>query len=143
MQEGAGRYVRPIQPQELVDEDLKWLQKICNIAYYGYKPEHVVAGAITKDKQLWRLRGEGLEGLAVTILIEHPAGNELLVWGLAGRGYLRNFDRVLQDFKSYMGQHSIKWLTGLARKAEFGAEHERIGAKKIGSMYTLELKEET
>ena len=139
MREGAGRYIRPIQPKELVDGDIKWLHIIAKMQYYGYTAEHIIADCITKDKQLWRMEGEGLSGLTITLLNRHPGGNELVIWAVAGFGFLKNLERVVEDFLAYMGQHKITWLSGVALTDKLAKAYEGLGCKRRGDVYIMDL----
>lgn len=139
MREGAGRYIRPIQPTELVDGEIKWLHIIAKMQYYGYTAEAILADVITKDKQLWRMKGDGLSGLTVTLLNKHPGGNELVIWGVAGFGFIRNLDRIVSDFTTYMGQHKISWLSGVAMTQKLAKAYEGLGCNRRGDVYIMDL----
>ena len=139
--ENPGRYVMPIKPEQLTAQDIKWLHKICEMNYYGHEAHHIIADVLRKDKQLWRFEGEKLAGLGVTSVEKYPAGTELWIWGIAGKGYVKKFPQILESLISFLPEHNICWISGSTRLPRLRKIYTTAGAKIRGTLFTLNLKE--
>ncbi len=141
--ERAGRYVVPIKSFQLTEQDTKWLHKICEIDYYGNKAHHFLMDVMNLEKQLWRFEGENLEGLGITSVAKYPKGSELWIHGIAGRGYVKQFPQILDALLAQLVSHDICWISGLATLPRLEKIYKAAGAKIKGSLFMLNLKEET
>ena len=134
----TGKVLRQIAVQDLSEQDIFWLIKATATSYTGAEPKHIMADAAQGLMQLWRVGEE--EGLIVTQLLHHPAGNELHVWSMAGRGIIPRIEDIYQDLLSMAKEHNCRWIGGSPTSPGLERVYERvIGATQWASRYLKEI----
>jgi hypothetical protein len=76
--------------EELAPSDLVLLDKILRMEHTGYSLADVLVLLLDSRAHLWRLSGEGCEGIVVTKIVPFPDGRkEFNAWLVCGRGMMR------------------------------------------------------
>lgn len=125
---------------ELEDKDLVWMMKALAGHYGGYEPIDVVREiAEGLPHEIWRLEGPA-EGIIITTVIEHPAGKELLIWWLAGKGILKNLYQIYGALKDIARDRDCTWISGAAQNPALGEYCRRkLNVVSQDNLFTIEV----
>ena len=134
-------YMFQVAVEDLNEQDLLWIASACEDCYYGYTPKDIFAETITGHFQLWKFGDaeEHCTGIMITRLDEYPAGKELWIWGVAGRGYVRNFPVIRQTIMNFAKASKCKWVSGMATLPRLETLYNEMGAKRQATFYIKEV----
>lgn len=132
-------YIIPIKAEEIPSRLVKWLDKSAKVGYYGYEAKHILADALEKTLQLWEVAGDNAEGIIVSKVLQHPAGKEFQVWTMAGKGFLRDLDKLYKELEVYATEHGCKFISGLVVNEQLYKPYEDLGVKTVGQIMYKEL----
>lgn len=112
-------YIEHIWVDKITESDIILLQKLENLDMFGYKVEHMLEAIKVFNMQLWRGTGENVHFLLITQVFAHPAGNEMRIWAVVGRGYKNCVEKMYATLCEYGKNNGVKWLTGSTRRNGF------------------------
>lgn len=111
--------------EELLPEDILWLEKALAVDYRGWRTEHILDDFAEGKRQLWRLK----TGIAATTIIDYPKVRELTITHMAGEGIISILPNINEEIGKYAQArfcnsfNVIAWEKGLQRVyAKFGRE---------------------
>lgn len=131
------QYITWIRPEELSASDTKWLTACSKIGYYGYKPGDIVLMALKGEVQLWRVKDGA--GIVITRILSHPAGKELDIWLLAGRGLIRLADGICEQLENYARSMGCRWVSGHSARPGLTRLYERLIGPSDMKSFTKEI----
>lgn len=130
--------IEQANPVELTETDFKWLSKMVDGYYRGARPIHLVKDAMEGRALLWRLTGDQ-EGMMVTQVLLHPAGKEVLVWGLAGENL--KMLPLADAVENYAKEHEAKWIGAQTSSPAMEKLFSRLNGKSISRYWLKEVKD--
>lgn len=127
-----------VEYNAMTDEDLAGIVRICALDPQS-KPAMEIVQLIAEQKLgFWRLRDDKVDVRLVLEICIHPDGNELLVWGVFGRGLFGKFAEILEFCKLQANRFFCTSITGKVYSKGLMKLYESIGAKPLYTKYRLE-----
>lgn len=127
-----------IEYDALTDEDLAGIMRICKLNPLGDKPADVIRKIAGQNLSFWRLRKDDADVRLILEIRVHPGGNELLIFGLFGRGLLRHVPECLAFCKLVANKYFCVRITGEVYSKGLMKLYEKLGAKPVFTKYILE-----
>lgn len=131
-------YAKQLYIDDLLPEDIIWLDKALAMDYHGVTSKDILDGLVKGRFQFWRL-GEN-QGVAVTCIQQYPGGQELYTAYLAGQGYFEHFEEFIHDMLSFAKAKKCRWYAGMAASKGARRIYERVG-KQLGVYYMMSVEE--
>lgn len=128
----------PIAYNAMTDEDLAGIIRICKLNPLGWGPSEVLQRIASHHLSFWRLSEEKADIRLVLEIRVHPHGNELLIWGIFGRGLFAHIDRAVDFCKLIANKYFCQRVVGEVYSKGLGKLYEKIGAKQVFTRYSLE-----
>lgn len=127
-------YFSQIWLDKVDDAVLLCLQKATAACYTGHKVEDVLKGLANFELQLWRGAGPFV---AITRVVEYPAGRQLELWAIGGKGYIATLPQVVEVLTEFAKQMGCKWVAYTTDRVAF----QKVCAKFAPKTYTLMVQE--
>lgn len=77
--------------------------------------------------------------LVLTEVIVHPKGKELFIYGITGRGILKNKHEVVEDFKELAKRLDCKWVGAEALRDGWTWLAKGLGFEAVSTRYLKEI----
>lgn len=126
-----------LQYVDLTKEELRQLGKMLALTIFHTKAD-VYMRTRKGDLTIWAYRENGADVKLILEVLEYGNGRALNVFGVFGKGLMRNIEPIRAWLEHYKHKYGCKWI--IAYAARGGAErlHVKIGAKPIAtlSIYT-------
>lgn len=123
----------PISLESITPRHVFWLAKICQEDYTGMEAKDLILDAAKGVLQLWETPSDGV---IVTEVLQHPAGKEFLVFGIAGEGLdILKIARWAREEGKRLG---CRWVGGNTTNPKMERISKRL-AKKISSRFLTEV----
>lgn len=106
-------YFEQIYLDRISDNVLILLDKAVKTSYYGFKVSHILPEIANFNMQLWECKGDNTHFIVITQMTKYPAGTELMIWSVAGKGYIKNVDLVYDTLINFARDNNCRWLSGL------------------------------
>lgn len=132
-------YFKRIGVRDVDKIDLKHWKRAVEEGYYGHKVEDLIMDVAQGVLQLWRGRGEGFEVILLTQMFKHPAGKELKIWSLAGKGYVKNLGLIHDTLVEYAKEQGCRWLSGETKSRGFDRVYERFNPDLTSKFFLKEI----
>lgn len=123
----------------LTDEDLAGIVRICKLNPIAVDPKKIIQRIAGQELSFWRLRDEKADVRLVFQINVHPDGNELLIWGVFGRGLFGRFADIAEFCKLMANKYFCRYITGEVYSKGLMKLYETIGAKPVFTKYMLEV----
>ena len=119
-----------LQPTSITATHLHWLQLVCSMDYTGVQPKHYLADALEGKVLLWDF--DSGNGIVLTQLLQHPAGKEVFILGLAGTGLIRKVKTLNEIIQTYAECVGARWIGGNVVNARLVPVYEKLLGKSFG-----------
>lgn len=107
-------YISRITVADLTPDDEKWLDIALKTDYHGLSMGRCLSLIAQDTMQMWRMGR--FEGIFVTEIVAWENGTSLVGLYLAGKGYIKNLDSIVETLKyfaSNQGCRTIEFSTKL------------------------------
>lgn len=89
-------------PGNLIRQDMRWIIRAARVEAANTSLQAVIAEAELGTCQIWRMSGEGCQGILVTRVLE---SKEVFIWLLAGKGFLKVADKIFLELEEFAKQN--------------------------------------
>ena len=110
-------YIYQVGVPDLAPDDLRWLDIALKTDYHGLSIDRLLVLVAKNEMQLWRM-GKW-EGIFVTELVKWENGTSLVGLYLAGRGFLKNLETIVETLKTFARNQGC-------RNIEFATQDKRL-----------------
>jgi hypothetical protein len=114
-----------VDPKDLTEAQVELLLQFCAGLDTGVEPKHVIAQAITGQLGIWRTNLGDSDGLFLLKIAEHPAGRELIVWGIVGEGIIPKCHSFMNELKDIGRALGCVVMTALTEDPRLRKIYER------------------
>lgn len=125
-----------ISLETVLPQHIFWLAKIAQEDYTGMEAKDIILDAARGQLKLWDWKSGS--GLVVTELLHHPAGSELLVFGLAGEGLGKELRTIAEFLKQYAREQGCRWVGGNTTNMKLQKLSFRL-AKAVSTRFIVEV----
>lgn len=121
-----------IRPEDMTDEDIRWLIESCKDSFDGVQPMDQVVSAKEGVASIFRVVGDAQ---GIVILAPSQIEHTLTITGLAGKGFLRHFDGVHKAILTAAAATGARKVNGYVTRRGLAALYQKRTNAKLVPMF--------